>query len=216
LRFRDVNAADVKTFGKKAGRRFSGSTAEFKYMSGNRKSLRKLHEETRTRIAFDATNPIEMTLNQSVAASLENLLSRITHLWSVITTWLTQWASDHFSVRRRVIQSLPLKSLSEHEQERTFNAMSSDAVVGTARDTLLARFGWESGHADIWQVFLHGPTFTAIIAGLVEPWRDAGITHIAGIESWASCSVAPLRLTLALVFRLFGKPWECCQGAKST
>ena len=56
-------------------------------------------------------------------------------------------------------------------------------MVEAARDAFLAKFAWESGHADIWQVFLHGPTLTAVIAGLVEPWRDTGITHIAGIES---------------------------------
>jgi adenine phosphoribosyltransferase len=63
------------------------------------------------------------------------------------------------------------------------NAMSSDMVVYAARDALLAKFTWESGHADIWRVFLHGPTLSAVIAGLVEPWRHTGITHVAGIES---------------------------------
>ena len=62
-------------------------------------------------------------------------------------------------------------------------AMRSNVVVDAARDAFLGQFSWESGHANIWQVFLHGPTLTAVIAGLVEPWRDAGITHIAGIEA---------------------------------
>jgi adenine phosphoribosyltransferase len=63
------------------------------------------------------------------------------------------------------------------------SAMRSNTVVAAARNAFLEHFAWEAGHADIWQVFLHGPTLTAVIAGLVEPWRDAGITHIAGVES---------------------------------
>jgi adenine phosphoribosyltransferase len=73
--------------------------------------------------------------------------------------------------------------LSKSKRRGTILAKRSNKVVDAARDALLARFAWESGHADIWQVFLDGPTLTAVIAGLVEPWRAAGITHIAGIES---------------------------------
>jgi adenine phosphoribosyltransferase len=57
------------------------------------------------------------------------------------------------------------------------NVMGRDSIISQAREAFLARFVWESGHADIWKVFLSAPTLAAVIAGLAEPWRDAGITH---------------------------------------
>jgi adenine phosphoribosyltransferase len=63
------------------------------------------------------------------------------------------------------------------------NVMGRDSIISQAREAFLARFVWESGHADIWKVFLSAPTLAAVIAGLAEPWRDAGITHVVGIES---------------------------------
>lgn len=61
--------------------------------------------------------------------------------------------------------------------------MTFDPVIEQARESLFKRFTWEKGHADVWRIFLDGSTFAAIVAGLAEPWRAAGITHVAGIES---------------------------------
>jgi adenine phosphoribosyltransferase len=65
----------------------------------------------------------------------------------------------------------------------TIHEMKSEEVVGAGRAGLLARFAWEGGHANVWQVFGHGLTLVAIVAGLAEPWREAGFTHVVGIES---------------------------------
>ena len=53
----------------------------------------------------------------------------------------------------------------------------------TAHEMLVAKFRWREGHADIWKFFVDGSDFSLLINGLAEPWRDAGITHVLGIES---------------------------------
>ncbi len=52
-----------------------------------------------------------------------------------------------------------------------------------ARQALLAAFRWNEGHADVWRVFADGEALAAAVAGLVEPWRDDGVTRVVGIES---------------------------------
>lgn len=56
-------------------------------------------------------------------------------------------------------------------------------VIAEARRALLDTFRWESGHADMWRVFADPGAFAAILAGLVEPWRNRGLTKVLGIES---------------------------------
>lgn len=52
-----------------------------------------------------------------------------------------------------------------------------------ARKAVVRRFRWVDGHADIWRVFDDGPTLTAVVGGLAEPWADAGVTKVCGIEA---------------------------------
>jgi len=48
---------------------------------------------------------------------------------------------------------------------------------------VLRRFQWVDGHADIWRVFADGDALGQVVAALADPWRDQGVTHVAGIES---------------------------------
>jgi adenine phosphoribosyltransferase len=50
-------------------------------------------------------------------------------------------------------------------------------------EELLARFRWVDGHADIWRLFRDGEFFASLVAALADPFRDAGITKVAGIEA---------------------------------
>ncbi|WP_020661565.1 phosphoribosyltransferase family protein [Amycolatopsis benzoatilytica] len=48
---------------------------------------------------------------------------------------------------------------------------------------LLDRFRWVDGHADVWSVFRDGKSLAAVVRALAEPFRDAGVTAVCGIES---------------------------------
>ena len=50
-------------------------------------------------------------------------------------------------------------------------------------DQLVARIDWIDGHANVWRAFSDPELFRRLIAGLADPFRDAGITHVAGIEA---------------------------------
>lgn len=56
-------------------------------------------------------------------------------------------------------------------------------VPTDAAQLVLDRFRWVHGHADVWRLFDDAPVFAAVVDGLVTPWRDRGITKVAGIES---------------------------------
>jgi adenine phosphoribosyltransferase len=55
--------------------------------------------------------------------------------------------------------------------------------VSEARDAVLREFRWDGGHADVWAVFRDAGALRAVVSGLVEPFRQAGITAVVGIES---------------------------------
>jgi adenine phosphoribosyltransferase len=61
--------------------------------------------------------------------------------------------------------------------------VDASPVTTSARSRLLNRFRWQSGHADVWQIFADADAFAGIVAGLVEPWRASGVTKVLGIES---------------------------------
>ena len=42
---------------------------------------------------------------------------------------------------------------------------------------------WIDGHADVWALFADPASLRECVDRLVEPYRDAGVTHVAGIES---------------------------------
>ena len=56
-------------------------------------------------------------------------------------------------------------------------------VTRTARDLVLEHFTWLGGHADVWAVFRDGEALEAVVKALAEPFRDAGITAVCGVES---------------------------------
>ncbi len=58
----------------------------------------------------------------------------------------------------------------------------NERAVST-KAAFLQRFAWDGGHADIWRVFDDGALFTAVIAGIVDPWRSRGVTKVAGVEA---------------------------------
>ena len=53
----------------------------------------------------------------------------------------------------------------------------------TARDLALEHFRWIDGHADVWAVLRNPVAFAAVVSGLVEPFRGAGVTAVCGVES---------------------------------
>ncbi|MDT0467957.1 phosphoribosyltransferase [Streptomyces gibsoniae] len=56
-------------------------------------------------------------------------------------------------------------------------------MPANARDLVLERFRWIDGHADVWAVFRDPVTLAAVVQGLVEPFKDEGITAVCGVES---------------------------------
>ncbi|MDX3696507.1 phosphoribosyltransferase family protein [Streptomyces europaeiscabiei] len=56
-------------------------------------------------------------------------------------------------------------------------------MPSTARDLTLEHFRWIGGHADVWAIFRDAKALAAVVAALVEPFRDEQITAVCGIES---------------------------------
>ena len=54
---------------------------------------------------------------------------------------------------------------------------------GRGRELVLERFRWVDGHADVWRLFADAESLREVVAGLADPWRDAYVTHVVGIES---------------------------------
>jgi adenine phosphoribosyltransferase len=57
------------------------------------------------------------------------------------------------------------------------------SVTKAAGDLVLEHFAWIDGHADVWAVFRDAETLNAVVKALVEPFRDAGVTVVCGVES---------------------------------
>jgi len=53
----------------------------------------------------------------------------------------------------------------------------------TVGEEIVERFAWVDGHADVWRLFADPVLFGRIAAALAEPFRDAGIAVVCGIES---------------------------------
>jgi adenine phosphoribosyltransferase len=54
---------------------------------------------------------------------------------------------------------------------------------GDLRADIVGRFSWADGHADVWKWFHDGQLLARVASGLADPFRDVGITRVAGIES---------------------------------
>jgi adenine phosphoribosyltransferase len=53
----------------------------------------------------------------------------------------------------------------------------------TVGEEILERFAWVEGHADVWRLFADPALFGRIAAALADPFRDAGIAVVCGIEA---------------------------------
>ena len=51
------------------------------------------------------------------------------------------------------------------------------------RVAVLEAFRWVEGHADVWRVFADADCLRDVVTSLADPWQDAGVTHVVGIES---------------------------------
>jgi len=59
----------------------------------------------------------------------------------------------------------------------------TDLVRTDARAQVLGRFRWIDGHADVWHVFRDPIAFRTVVQALADPYRAAGVTAVAGVES---------------------------------
>lgn len=85
-----------------------------------------------------------------------------------------------------------------------------------ARAALLETFRWQAGHADVWRVFANADAFAAVVAGLVEPWRDRGVTRVVGIESRGFLLGGAAALALGVGFVAVRKADGLLPGPKVT
>jgi adenine phosphoribosyltransferase len=53
----------------------------------------------------------------------------------------------------------------------------------TIAEEIAARFAWIDGHADVWRLFSDPDLFGRIASALADPFRDAGVAVVCGIES---------------------------------
>lgn len=95
--------------------------------------------------------------------------------------------------------------------------MTSDGYTHEeAREALARRFRWVGGHADVWRLFDDGPTFTVICESLAEPWTDAGLTKVCGIEARGFILGGAVALRLGVGFVAVRKGDNMFPGEKAT
>ena len=83
-------------------------------------------------------------------------------------------------------------------------------------DQLLARFRWIDGHADVWRLFYDRELFLSLVAALAHPYRDSGITKVAGIEARGFILGAAVALELRTGFVAIRKEGGIFPGDKLT
>jgi adenine phosphoribosyltransferase len=83
-----------------------------------------------------------------------------------------------------------------------------------AREAFLCRFAWDAGHADVWRVFDDGPTFGAVVAGLVETWEAGTVTKVCGIEARGFLLGGAAAVTLGVGFVAIRKKGTLFPGVK--
>lgn len=85
-----------------------------------------------------------------------------------------------------------------------------------ARDIVLDRFRWVDGHADIWPLFRDPVALQAVVFGLAEPFRQMGITAVAGIESRGFLLGAAAAIELGVGFVAIRKSGAIFPGEKAS
>lgn len=78
----------------------------------------------------------------------------------------------------------------------------------------MRRFAWIGGHADVWALFADGNVFRAVVGGLADPWRRAGLTKIAGVEARGFLLGGAVALELGVGFAAIRKEGGLYPGEK--
>ncbi|WP_116199703.1 phosphoribosyltransferase family protein [Amycolatopsis circi] len=84
------------------------------------------------------------------------------------------------------------------------------------RALLLDRFRWVDGHADLWPVFRDATAFAEVVKALAEPFRDADVTAVCGIESRGFLLGGAVALELGVGFAAIRKAAGMFPGEKLT
>ena len=82
-------------------------------------------------------------------------------------------------------------------------------------EELLSRFRWIGGHADVLGLLSDGAFFTHAIDALTEPFADAGVTKVAGVEARGFVFGAAAALRLGVGFVPVRKPGSVHPGPKA-
>lgn len=86
--------------------------------------------------------------------------------------------------------------------------------MNEARAAVLEHFRWVDGHADVWRVFRDPVALAAVVAGLSEPFRGAGVTAVAGVESRGFLLGGAVAVQLGVGFVAVRKPGSLFPGPK--
>lgn len=86
--------------------------------------------------------------------------------------------------------------------------------VAAARVAVLEHWRWVGGHADVWRVFRDPAALAAVVRGLVAPYRSAGVTAVAGVESRGFLLGGAAAVELGVGFVAVRKPGAIFPGAK--
>ncbi|MER0241779.1 phosphoribosyltransferase family protein [Streptomyces sp. HSW2009] len=73
-------------------------------------------------------------------------------------------------------------------------------MTTAARDLTLEYVRWIDGHVDVWGVFRDAQALAGIVAGLAEPFRDAQVTAVCGVESRGFLLGGAVAVTLGVGF----------------
>lgn len=86
----------------------------------------------------------------------------------------------------------------------------------SVRESILARFAWIDGHADVWRLFADAELLPRLAAALADPFRAAGVTHAAGIEARGFVLAPLVAIELRAGFVPIRKSGALLPGAKAT
>ncbi len=89
-------------------------------------------------------------------------------------------------------------------------------VAQDGRAAFLDRFRWDGGHADVWRAFEDGPALRLVVESLAEPWLDAGITRVAGVEARGFLLGGAVAVRLGAGFQAVRKAGAIFPGPKQT
>jgi adenine phosphoribosyltransferase len=87
-------------------------------------------------------------------------------------------------------------------------------MIDAGRQAVLRHLAWQDGHADVWPVFADETALRAVVAALVEPWRNADVERVVGIESRAFLLGGACALALGCGFVAIRKGGGLLPGPK--